>query len=223
MGVTMCDGWCGVVPRRNQKGNSSAPPPQLARSRVGYGRCRGNVRFERHCGVMGDPSSHVCARSVGLWAGGTRVLYLQPATQDRLGLRLARWSTEVPVVWNFGRARGWASCWSPLTAFHANHHAKTGLCWDSPRPWGCPAWLARWHRSDESIKQVHRELSDIEIGRLAKLDHGKPAKYERGSEAARSRTAASHLLCKGNPRDGPPHKPEEFSESCRTEAPSKHD
>ena len=40
---------------------------------------------------MGDPSSHVCARSVGLlWAGGTRVLYLQPATLDRLGLRLAR-------------------------------------------------------------------------------------------------------------------------------------
>jgi hypothetical protein len=47
------------VPRRNQKGNSS----DLHRSRVGSGRCRGTVRFERHCGVMGDPSSHVCARS----------------------------------------------------------------------------------------------------------------------------------------------------------------
>jgi hypothetical protein len=70
------------------------------------------------------------------------------------------------------------------------------------RPWGCPAWLARRHRSDESIEQVHRELGDIEIGRLAKLDHGRPTKYERGSETARSRTAASHLLCKGT-RDGP--------------------
>jgi len=99
------------------------------------------VRFERHCGVMGDPSSHVCARSVGLWAGGTRVLYLQPATLDRLGLRPARWSTEVPVIWNFGRARGWASCWSPLTAFHANRHAKTGPCEIPLAPLGCQAWL----------------------------------------------------------------------------------
>ena len=137
-----------------------------------------------------------------LWADGTRVLYLQPATLDRPGLQLARWGTEVPVVWNFGRARGWASCWLPLTAFHANHHAKRALLRFPSRPWGCPAWLARRHRSDESIEQVHRELGDIEIGRLAKLDHGRPTKYERGSETARSRTAASHLLCKGT-RDGP--------------------